>query len=264
MRHITLLTDFGTREGEHTVMKGVIWNIVPGNPVADLSHDIGPQNIREAALVLERTAHFFPDETVHIVVVDPGVGTHRRAIAAQFGKHFFVGPDNGVCTPMLERAESLGQPVKIVDLDKPEFWLENVSPIFHGRDIFAPAGGHLARGAALADMGTIITNPVRFHVPKPTTINGVLQGEVMHIDHFGNLICNIHHRDLSHLEAFKIVLGEVEFPEMSLTFGDREVGELVALFSPTDYLMIAVTNGSAREKLGSAVGDLVEVRPAKD
>ena len=138
MRHITLLTDFGTTEGEHTVMKGVIWSIVPGNPIADLSHLIPPQDIRAAALVLERTAHYFPPETVHVIVVDPGVGTERRPIAGRAGEQFFVAPDNGVVTPLIERAENAGEPVEVVHLDKPEYWLKNISSIFHGRDIFAP------------------------------------------------------------------------------------------------------------------------------
>ncbi|HEY71652.1 MAG: hypothetical protein DRJ03_19940 [Chloroflexi bacterium] len=261
MRHITLLTDFGTTEGEHTVMKGVIWRILPGAPIADLSHDIGPQNIREAALVLERTAHFFPAGTVHVVVVDPGVGTERRPIAARFGEQFFVGPDNGVCTPLLERAEREGGPIEIVHLNKPAYWLDEVSDIFHGRDIFAPCGGHLAAGVELAELGTPITEIARYHVPQPVFEDGLLRGEVMHIDHYGNLIANIRRDDLEPLRPVNVQLGQVEIEGLVRTFGEREPGALLALYSPHYYLMIAVTNGNAAAQLGAQVGDAVEVVP---
>jgi S-adenosylmethionine hydrolase len=259
MRHITLLTDFGTTEGEHTVMKGVIWNIVPGTPIADLSHDISPQNIREAALVLERTAHFFPPETVHIVVVDPGVGTDRRPIAAQFGNQFFVGPDNGVCTPLLERAERENEPIEIVHLDKPEFWLKEVSNIFHGRDIFSPCGGHVAKGVPLKEIGTPITNVKRFHIPEPIIQKDKISGEIIHIDHFGNLIANITRENLSKFEVYEIVIDNIKVKGLSETFGAVAVGELVAVYSPTDYLMIAVNIGSAKQELGTKIGDPIWV-----
>lgn len=191
MRHITLLTDFGETEGEHAVMKGVIWNILPGASIADISHVVQPQNVPQAALILETVAHFFPPETVHVVVVDPGVGTDRRPIAARFGKQFFVGPDNGVCTPMLERAERAGEPIEIVHLDNPKYWLEDVTAIFHGRDIFSPAGGHLAAGVPLHELGTSITDIVRYHMPQPEVGELGIHGEIIHIDHFGNLLTNI-------------------------------------------------------------------------
>lgn len=261
MRHITLLTDFGTTEGEHTVMKGVIWRILPGAPIADLSHDISPQNIREAALVLERTAHYFPEETVHIVVVDPGVGTERKAIAARFGDQFFVGPDNGVCTPLLERAERENGAVEIVHLDKPKYWLDDVSDIFHGRDVFAPCGGHLAKGVPLVELGAPITEVVRYHVPQPTLQGDILCGEVMHIDYYGNLIANIRRDDIEAMRPVSVQVGERQIQGLARTFGERDPGALLALYSPTYYLMIAVTNGNAAAYLGAQVGDLVRVAP---
>ena len=261
LRHITLLTDFGTTEGEHTVMKGVIWSILPGVPIADLSHDISPQNIREAALVLERTAHYFPPQTVHVVVVDPGVGTERRPIAARFGDQFFVGPDNGVCTPLLERAESENRPVEIVQLDKPQYWQEEVSDIFHGRDIFAPCAGHLAKGVPLEDLGTSITEVVRYHVPQPTRDGDVLSGEVMHIDHYGNLIANIRREDIEPLRPVRVILSGAKIEGLVRAFGERDPDTLLALYSPHYYLMIAVTNGNAAAYLGASVGDLVQVVP---
>jgi S-adenosylmethionine hydrolase len=258
-----LLTDFGTTEGEHTVMKGVIWNIVPGNPIADLSHDISPQSILEASLVLERTAHYFPPETVHIVVVDPGVGTVRRPIAAQFGDQFFVGPDNGVCTPLLERAERENKTVEIVHLDKPKYWLEKVSNIFHGRDIFSPCGGHLAKGIPLIELGTPITDIVRFHRPTPKIREDGAQCEILHIDYYGNIIVNIQREELEGLRPVEISIGGVTLDDMKDTFGDVPEGELVAVYSPTDYLLIAVRNGNAEKHVGAKIGDRILIKSEK-
>jgi S-adenosylmethionine hydrolase len=259
VRHITLLTDFGTTEGEHAVMKGVIWNIVPGNPIADLTHDISPQNILEASLVLERTVHYFPPETVHIVVVDPGVGTSRRPIAAQFGDQFFVGPDNGVCTPLLERAERENKTVEIVHLDKPKFWLEKVCSIFHGRDIFSPCGAYIAKGVPLKELGTPITDIIRFHRPTPKIREDGAECEVLHIDYYGNIIVNIQREDLEGLRPMKISIGGAILDGMKDTFGDVPEGELVAVYSPTDYLLIAVRNGNAAQRLGVRRGDPVGI-----
>lgn len=259
MRHITLLTDFGETEGEHTVLKGVIWKILPGHTIADLSHQIGAQNIREAALVLDRTAHFFPPETVHIVVVDPGVGTERRPIAAQFGNQFFVGPDNGVCTPLLERAEAEGEPVQIVHLDNDKYWLPHVTAIFHGRDIFAPVGAHLAKGVPLNELGTPVDKIIRYEIPKPIISTEEIRGEVMHIDHYGNVICNIRKEEIDPLQPVRVTIGKTTLDGMVNTFGEVGVGELAALYSPHYYLMIAETNGDAAARLGINIGQAVTV-----
>lgn len=260
MRHITLLTDFGTTEGEHTVLKGVIWNILPGHPIADLSHAVQAQNIREAALVLERTAHFFPPETVHVVVVDPGVGTHRRPIAARFGEQFFVGPDNGVCTPLLTRAEQESSPVLAVHLDQPEFWLPHVTAIFHGRDIFAPVGAHLAKGVPLNDLGTPVEDLIRHHIPQPTLSGTQISGEIIHVDYYGNIICNIRKELIDPLQPVTVALAGVTLSGMVDTFGQVPVGKLAALYSPHYYLLIAETNGNAAARLGVSVGDPVTVK----
>lgn len=263
MRHITLLTDFGETEGEHTVLKGVIWNILPGHAIADLTHQIGAQNIHEAALVLERTAHFFPPETVHIVVVDPGVGTERRPIAAQFGEQFFVGPDNGVCTPLLERAEAKGGKIEIVHLDKDKYWLPHVTAIFHGRDIFAPVGAHLAKGVPLTELGTPVDEVMRYEVPKPILFAEEIRGEVIHIDHYGNAICNVRKEDIDLLGPVRVTIGETTLDGMVNTFGEVDIGELAALYSPHYYLMIAETNGNAAVRLGIGTGDKVVVTSKK-
>ena len=167
MSIITLTTDFGTRDGNVGVMKGVIYGIQPQARIIDLSHEIEPQNIHQAAWVLQRQVFYFPDNTVHVVVVDPGVGTARRPIAARVGTQFLVGPDNGVFTPLYERAEAEGWPLEIVHTNKPDYWLADISNVFHGRDIFSPVGAHLASGAALGDVGQTINDVIRMRWPKP-------------------------------------------------------------------------------------------------
>jgi S-adenosylmethionine hydrolase len=256
---VTMLTDFGLKDGNVGVMKGVIWALAPNVQIADLSHLIGPQNVPEAALILLRSAPYFPAGTVHLVVVDPGVGTARRPMAAKIGEHYFVGPDNGVITSWLERAEGQGLTTTFVDLDRPKYWLSEVSHVFHGRDIFAPAAGHLAAGVALEDLGTAITDPVRLQLPQPERTPQGWRGEVIHIDHFGSLASNIYRHHLSGHTVATVRLGGVNIDGMVETFGERPPGELVALFGSTGNLIVSVVNGSAADRLKAHVGDKVEV-----
>jgi len=256
---ITLMTDFGIKDGNVGVMKGVIWGIAPGAQIADLSHTISPQNLREAALVLARSARYFPPGTIHVVVVDPGVGTVRRHIAAQLGTQYFVGPDNGVITMLLEHAEAQGWPVKIVHTHKSEYWLADVSHVFHGRDVFSPIAAHLANGVPLLDLGTLIEDPVLLTLPHPQHTLFGWQGEVIHIDHFGNISTNIIKENLGEPDSIQVSLCGVNIDGMVHTFGERSPGELVALYGSTGNLIISVVNGNAAQRLGAAVGDLVEV-----
>jgi S-adenosylmethionine hydrolase len=259
MMVITLTTDFGTSDGNVGVMKGVIWGIAPDANIADVSHDIAPQNIHQAAFVLARHAFYFPENSVHIVVVDPGVGTQRRPIAAHIGSQRFVGPDNGVFTPIYQAAEKEGWPVKIIHTDKPEYWRDKISRVFHGRDIFSPVGAHLAAGVPLEKLGTPINDPVRIHLPSPKrTDNGII-GEVSHIDHFGNIHSNIHRDELADLGHVKVSLREVTINGLVQTFGERDPGELIALFSSTDDLIISEVNGDAGKRLNAKVGDEIKV-----
>jgi len=263
MSLITLMTDFGLKDGNVGVMKGVILGIAPQAQIVDLSHLISPQNVREAALILLRSAPYFPPGTIHVVVVDPGVGTSRRPIAAQLGTQRYVGPDNGAITLLLEHAERQGWPGAFVHLDRPQFWLPEVSHVFHGRDIFAPAAAHLANGAALSDLGTPVSDPVRLALPRPERTPAGWRGEIIHIDHFGNLASNIL---IEHLpgwldaaEKITVRLRGVEIRGLVKTFGERTPGDLAALFGSTGNLIVAVVNGSAAEALGARVGDCFEV-----
>jgi S-adenosylmethionine hydrolase len=263
MSLITLITDFGLKDGNVGVMKGVILEIAPQAQIVDLSHLIPPQNIREAALILSRSAPYFPPKTIHVVVVDPGVGTDRRPIAAQLGTQRFVGPDNGVVTLLLEHAEQQGWATAFFHLDQPQFWLPEVSHVFHGRDIFAPVAAHLANGTALTAVGTPIDAPLRLALPRPERTPTGWRGEIIHIDHFGNLASNILVAHLSEWlsapQKIAVRLGGVQIRGLVKTFGECSPGELVALFGSTGNLIVSVVNGSAAHSLGSKVGDPFEV-----
>jgi len=259
MSIITLMTDFGLKDGNVGVMKGVIWKIAPEVQIADLSHLIQPQDVQEAALILSRTAPFFPPGTVHLAVVDPGVGTARRPLAGRLGEQFYVLPDNGLITLLLERAEAASDTVEFVHLDQSQYWLSRVSHVFHGRDIFAPCAAHLANGAFLQELGTPIHDLLRLKFPTPIRTSEGLQGEVIHIDHFGNLSTSIRRQHLGEPARVRVHLGGVEINGLVRTFGERSSGELVALYGSTDYLIVSVVNGSAAQKLGVRVGDPVEV-----
>jgi S-adenosylmethionine hydrolase len=258
---ITLMTDFGLKDGNVGVMKGVIWRFAPQAQIADLSHLISPQNVPEAALILARQAPYFPTGTIHLVVIDPGVGTSRRPAAARIGAQFFVGPDNGLLSPLLDQADVEGWEVEVVHLDRPEYWLPQVSHVFHGRDIFAPAAGHLAAGVPLRELGSPILDAVRLQLPQPRQAPGGWYGEIIHVDHFGNLSTNIRREHLGEPGSRVLVrLQEVEIHGMVRTFGERPPGELVSLYGSSGNLIVSVVNGSAAEQLQAGVGDEVEVR----
>lgn len=259
MSFITLLTDFGIRDGAVGLMKGVIWRIAPEARIADLSHSVGPQNLQEAAVILSFAAPYFPRNTIHIVVVDPGVGTARRSLAARFGSCFFVGPDNGVCTPLLERAELAQEPIEIVRLDKPEYWLPEVSDVFHGRDVYAPVGAHLAAGVLLSQLGTPMDDPVRLALPKAEHVPGGMRGEVTFIDDFGNLHTNLLRQHLAEWKEVKVRVCNRGISGLVRTFGERPPGTLIALYGTEHDLNIAVVNGNAQATLRAKIGDLVEV-----
>jgi len=259
MRHITLLTDFGTTEGEHTVMKGVIWKICPQVQIADISHEIAPQNILEGAIALWRAYPFFPDGTVHVIVVDPGVGTTRRAIAAHLGSQYFVAPDNGVLTPIIEDAEAAGGPVEFVHLTNSKYWLPNVSHTFHGRDIFSPAGAWLANGADFHDMGPVITDVVRKPLPQPEKTNTGWHAQISVVDAFGNCTTNLPASAVAGIEGIDFKVANITVHGLVSSYGHRRPGDLVALIDSESFVEIAVVNGSAAKTLGLRVGDPVEV-----
>jgi S-adenosyl-L-methionine hydrolase (adenosine-forming) len=256
---ISLMTDFGIRDGNVGVMKGVIWGIDPEAKIADLSHLVAPQNIRQAALILARTAPYFPAESVHVVVVDPGVGTQRRAIAGRIGSQKFVGPDNGVVSVFLAQSEARGWPAAFVHLDQPQYWLEEISDVFHGRDIFSPVGAHLAAGVPLEKVGTPIDDLIRIELPKPERGEKSFRGQILHIDHFGNLATNLTRKDLEGVHKVKLSLRGTDIPGLYRTFGELEPGELMALFGSTGSLIVSEVNGSAAARLGAQEDDIFDL-----
>ena len=259
MSIITLTTDFGMKDGNVGVMKGVIWGIAPRAQIADLSHMISPQDIAEGSLILSRSAPYFPPGTVHVGVVDPGVGTRRRPIAARLGEGYFVGPDNGLVTQLLERVEREGLPTEFYHLNRPQYWLPEVSHVFHGRDIFAPVAAHLANGVPLPQLGVQIGDPLRFPLSQPQQTDFGWRGQVIHIDHFGNIASNLRREHLGRPVQVRVRLGGAEISGMVNTFGERPHGELVALYGSTGNLLVCEVNGNAASRLGARVGDPVEV-----
>ena len=254
---ITLTTDFGTKEGYPAAMKGVIYTLLPDARIVDITHDIQPQNLYEAAFVLEINAFFFPPETVHIVVVDPGVGTARRAAAGRVGDQFFVGPDNGVLTRVLLHAERENLPYEFVQAENPAYWRSQVSSTFHGRDIFAPLGAHLARGIALDALGPPLRDLVRLPMQMPQRGDNCVTGEVIHIDHFGNAITNLRAADLAGLGDIRVSAAGKTIRGLSATFSGQPAGTLLALWDSSGYLMISEYGGLQQIKL--KVGDEVSV-----
>jgi hypothetical protein len=259
MAILTLLTDFGRLDGYVGIMKGVIWGIAPAVQIADLSHAIPAQDVLRGALTLQRAVPYFPVGTVHLAVVDPGVGTSRRALAGRLGDQYFVGPDNGLFSLVQEQAEAHGEAVKWVHLARPEYWLPQISTVFHGRDVFAPAAAHLAKGVPLNKLGEPVHDVLRLGLPLPQRLAGGWSAQVIHIDHFGNLATNLRRDQVDPAQVFSVHHHGREIKGIVQAYGERSPGELVALFDSSDLLSIAIVDGNAAEMLQAKVGDAVEV-----
>jgi S-adenosylmethionine hydrolase len=253
---ITLLTDFGGQDSYVGVMKGVIASICPAARLIDLTHEIPPQNIAEARFNLLNAYPYFPQGTVHLVVVDPGVGTERRTIALQTPRGYLVGPDNGVLSGILETESEIAA----VHLTNQEYWRSpHPSNTFHGRDIFAPVAAHLASGVALAQLGDEIdpTALVLFPIPEPKITADQVTGHVQHVDHFGNLVTTIP-ASVTQQQAWIIRIGATTVP-IGQAYGEAEPGAAIALVGSHDYLEIAINGGSARADLNLTVGDAIQL-----
>jgi len=259
MKLITLLTDFSDNDGYPAIMKGVILGIAPGALMLDLSHAIAPQGIRQAALLLGRSAPFFPPGAVHLCVVDPGVGTEQRGIIARLGSRFFVGPDNGLMTLLYRQALREQADIEVFSLENPAYQLCPVSRTFHGRDIFAPAAAHLVNGVPLSAFGRPVTDPLLLDFPLPEkTADGWL-GEVISVDAFGNLACNFDAAHVTRPEQSQIRIKAHMINGLSQAFADHQPGELCALLDSFGQLSICVVNGSAAELLDAGVGEPVRL-----
>jgi len=241
---ITLLTDFGSKDSYVGVMKGVILGINPAARLVDLTHEVEPQNVAAGSWLLAAAAPDFPPGTIHLAVVDPGVGTDRRGLAAWGGGQFWVGPDNGLFSPLFqEREETI-----VVSLESPEYFRHPVSATFHGRDILAPVAAHLSRGVPVDDFGPRITDPVVLTRPQPFFTSERVQGEIIYLDHFGNLVSNIRGRDLLAWLAGKtpvITLGPLKIRGLARTYGNLPPGEFLALVGSHGCLEVARVRGHA-------------------
>ena len=249
---ITFTSDFGQKDAYVGQVKGVIYSRFPGAKIVDLTHHIRPQDVKQAAWTIKDSAKYFPSGTVHLLVVDPGVGSSRRPLAIQNKGHFFVGPDNGVFSAFFP-------PDKMVILDKPDLHLKEVSSTFHGRDIFAPCAALLAKGTPISNIGSPAADPVKINMPSPQINNRKITGEIIQADHFGNLISNIHISMLEGKNDFSIMIKNKKINNISSCYSSSSKNDLIALVGSLGRIEIAVVNGSAQKILDADVQDIVEV-----
>jgi S-adenosylmethionine hydrolase len=256
---IALLTDFGLQDPYVGAMKGAILSVCPEATLVDVLHDVPAHDVAAGALALDSVYRHFPGGTVFVAVVDPGVGSPRRPIAVGAGRWLFVGPDNGLFTFVLEAHPS----ARVHLLANPLLFREPTSPVFHGRDLFGPAAGRMARGLALDEVGPVVADPVRLAHPPKTRLAGGWEGAVLHVDRFGNLTTNLLEADLAALggglEGLEVTLGERALP-LVLSYADVAPGAVCALVGSSGRLEIAVHRGRADALPGAERGARVCVR----
>jgi S-adenosylmethionine hydrolase len=254
---VALLTDFGSRDHYAGTMKGVVLGICPDVTLVDISHDVAAHDVLGGALELAAAYRYFPAGTIFLVVVDPGVGSTRRGIAAESGEFRFVAPDNGVLTAVFDEHA----PKRVVELTERKYARPTVSRTFEGRDRFAPAAAWLAKGIDLAAFGRSAGAIQRLEIPRPVHDDGIIDGEVLRVDRFGNLITNIDRRTFEGLAgaALDIRIGEHAVSRVVSTYTDASAGEVCALFGSTDHLEISANGASAAEALDLRRGAPVHV-----
>jgi S-adenosylmethionine hydrolase len=246
---ITLTTDFGLSDPFVGIMKGVILGIAPDVQIVDISHDIRSYDVVEAAFLIDSTYRYFPEGTVHVVVVDPGVGSARRPIAASTRGHFFLAPDNGVLSAVFG--------AEVYHITNRSLFLDSVSQTFHGRDIFSPVAAHLVKGTPIESVGPRILDFLKRPLPKPRPQGDKTVGTVLRIDKFGNIITNLRRRDLS--DDFTIHVAGLAITRLRSSFSEAERGEFFAIEGSTGFIELALDQGSAADKLNVERGDEIEV-----
>jgi S-adenosyl-L-methionine hydrolase (adenosine-forming) len=254
---IKLTTDFGLRDHYVSAMKAVILGIRPDIRFVDISHEIPPQDIMAGAWVVRNAAMLFPPGTVHLVVVDPGVGTDRNPVAIQIGNQFFVGPDNGIFSLIGEDFD-----YEAVTLDNQDYWRTERSNTFHGRDIFAPVAAHLAGGTEMSKLGKPLEKLVTYRWAMPISDKDGIQGWVVHIDRFGNLVSNIPSaliEETVQASKSRIYVGNTILHEIVTTFGSVPDGEPAAYIGSSGKLEIAINKGNAKEMLGVEKGAQISI-----
>jgi S-adenosylmethionine hydrolase len=256
---ITLTTDFGLADSYVGALKGVILSIAPQATLVDITHMVPPQDVRRGSAILRDAAPFFPAGTIHVAVVDPGVGSARRPIAVRTPQAIYVGPDNGLFTHVLVD-DALARP-HVIHLDNPKAWLPAVSHTFHGRDIFAPVAAHLATGMPFEHVGTPIDDPVLSPVSGAQRLpDGVIRGHVEAVDHFGNLVSDVPTSWLSGGRWIVHIAGQ-DIPVLSATYAEVPPGAVLALIGSSGRLEVSVRNGHAAQHLGVQVGEPIVIRP---
>lgn len=251
---ITLTTDYGTDDHLVGTLKGVILKINPDVDIIDITHRVAPFDLLDGALTIGAAYSYFPPKTIHVVVVDPGVGTERRPLLVSGQNQYFIAPDNGVLSVVYEREQNAV--VRHANAD--HYYLQPLSKTFHGRDIFAPVAAWLSKGYQTASMGEEITDYKRFALPRPKDADGDLKGVVLRIDSFGNLITNFREQDLPGVSenggAIKLQVGPHAVTRLVETFANGNAGEPIAYFGSSGYLEIAVNKGNASKTLSVGRG----------
>lgn len=258
---VTLTTDFGVTDHFVGTMKGVILDIAPETQIVDISHAVQAFDVLDGALTIAQAYSYFPAGTVHLVIVDPGVGTARRPILVSTERHHFVAPDNGVLSLVYAREERM----HVRHVTAEHYSLQPVSKTFHGRDIFAPIAAYLAKGVDSEKFGEEITDFVRFNAPKPKTVDKGMKGIVLKVDRFGNLITNFTPQDVPMLMQldplpFKIVVGKKEVTNIRTLYAEGEPGEVFGILGSMGYLEIAANRASAAQLTGVGKGAEVNIQ----
>jgi S-adenosylmethionine hydrolase len=249
---ITLTTDYGASDHLAGAMKGVIANIYPEARVYDITHDVTPFDVIDGALTVSHSYRYWPPRTIHVVVVDPGVGTARRPLLVSAGTHYFVAPDNGVLSLVFEREEE----IRAWHITAEHYFVQPVSRTFHGRDVFAPAAAWLARNWQPETFGPEVTDYERFSLPRPEIAANSIKGVLLRADHFGNLLTNLRPEDAPQLAtaAFRLRTGKVEITRLAETFSDGAPGEPCLVVGSSGYYEICVNRGSATQVTAAAPG----------
>ena len=257
-RFVTLTTDFGTTDYYVGAMKGVLYNINPTATIVDISNSVQSFDLLDGALTIAQAYSYYPKDTVHVVVVDPGVGTSRRPILVTAGTHYFVAPDNGVLSLVYEREER----VSVRHITSTHYFLQPVSQTFHGRDVFAAVAGWLSKGVESNKFGETIEDYVRFNAPRAKAGDGnQVKGIVLKVDKFGSLITNITPSDVSGIFGgdFKINVGNATVTKLATNYAEGAKGEVFAILGSGGFLEISVNKGSAAQAAGATKGSEVVV-----
>lgn len=261
IRPIALLTDFSLKDPYVGLMKGVIFSINPEAQVIDLCHNVAPQDVNHGALLLQASYHFFPSGTIFTVVVDPGVGTNRKVLCVETEKYFFLAPDNGILDPILQKEDV----IKIVDVTDDRYFLPKISSTFHGRDIFAPVAAYISKGLPPQMLGSEIKSIQTLNLPVASFSNEELNGEIVIIDHFGNLITNVFpemlkDNNLADFEKIRVIVDNSPLQGIYNTYGDKGIGEPLCLVGSSGMIEIAINNGSAAEHFKASKGTKVRFK----